>query len=130
MRRFIPLAYDTIIRNKTKEEINKNYVYRAGFESEALPHGKIIKKTGQLWTGETYKGIEEGAFHYYTDKKYLLKKHLPKTNVIVKCKFWGETYREKGGKLTFATFPWPHDFHKFPPEFCSKYMKIVEIVRY
>ena len=104
---------------------NKNSIdYSLNQEYMAMPRNKM-KKEIDTFTGKL--GIGKGAFHYYFNKKdAILYYHFSsvqnqdKIN-LVKCKFWGETYKEDGrlkgrGSAT-------------APTACSKYMKIIKVIK-
>lgn len=112
--------------------------YLLNVEYEAYPKGKIKIKGPEPNETLFYEIIEEGAFHYLKKNrgwkivfehasndlnnvpsikigKYCYK--INKNHVFVRCAFWGETYEEKP------------QIYAFIPESCSKYMKILEIVK-
>ena len=112
--------------------------YLLNVEYEAYPKGKIKIKRLEPKEALFYEFIEEGAFHYRKKNRgwKIVFEHasndlnnvpsikigkccyrIEKDHVLVRCEFWGETYEEK------------FQMYASIPESCSKYMKIVEIVK-
>lgn len=125
-------GYKIMVRFKDKGTLIPKFShdqYKVNVEYEAEPNGEILIQDN---------AIGKSAFHYYTTKKqaendykeYIRKKKKIEKNKpdyfgknllisLVKCEFWGQSYKEsKNLKHTADN----------PVTSCSKYMKIIEII--